>query len=109
MELAVQVLDSVESKNKWFSAKDAKKRNAECCTLYTEEQKVRAERMKMALSLVYDSIMFIDYRKKFIAVKVQAPQVTSSKQLALLELAYAEEGIKKVVTAQGVIYRIARK
>ena len=52
---------------------------------------------------------YITYRKKFITIKLDQARIKDRKTLALLEKDYTVEGgITKVVTDQGVTYRIAR-
>jgi hypothetical protein len=59
--------------------------------------------------LVYSAEkVFIEYRKKFISVKVHKAQVRDRKGLVLLEMCYQNEGLEKVKTAQGVTYRILK-
>ena len=46
-------LDTQEANVKWFAARDARMRNIANASLYTDKQKTRAERMKLALEMVY--------------------------------------------------------
>jgi hypothetical protein len=92
----------------WFAERDARMRSAVNSSLFSDSQKLRAERVKLALELVYNADKFyIEFRKKFIIVKVEKPRVKDRKTLALLEQDYESEGIDKVLTKQGFIYRIA--
>lgn len=89
------------------AAIDARMRNIAGASHYPQAKKIRAERVKYALELVYNAAnIFINYRQKFIAVKVSAPTVYNKKDLALLEGDWTKEGITKHETAQGIIYRI---
>lgn len=91
----------------WFAQRDARIRSAVNSTLYTDKKKVRAERIKLALELcVRAEDIFIEYRKKFISVKVHKPNYVGKKDLALLENDWTSEGIVKVVTKQGFTYRV---
>jgi len=93
----------------WFAARDARMRSYENASLYTEAEKNRAERMRMGLTLVYRAKEFhIEYRKKFISVKIDKAMVYDRKSLALLESDYNAIGVVKRVTGQGVTYRIPR-
>jgi hypothetical protein len=98
------------SSYKWFAARDAAMKSYAASTLYTEAQKVRAERMKLGLEMVYSvKSAFITYRKKFVTIKLDQAHVRDRKTLALLEKDYIVQGdITKVVTDQGITYRIAR-
>jgi hypothetical protein len=93
----------------YAAARDARMRAAAMWSHYTEAERVRAERMKLALELCYSAKNFyINPRAKFITIKVENPRVKDRRNLALLEEDYAVEGIAKVVTAQGITYRIPK-
>ena len=90
----------------WFAARDARIRNYANSTLYTESQKLKAERMKLALELMYSAKkVHINYRKNFVAIKVDSAQVRDRKMLQTLEADWVNEGITKCVSDQGVVYR----
>ena len=94
----------------YAAARDARMRAAAMWSHYTDAERVRAERMKLALELCYSAKNFyINPRGKFITIKVEHPRVVDRRNLALLEGDYATQGITKVVTAQGVTYRIPKK
>jgi hypothetical protein len=66
--------------------------------------------MKLALELCYSAKNFyINPRGKFITIKIDNPRVKDRSNLALLEQDYVEQGITKIVTAQGITYRIPKK
>jgi hypothetical protein len=94
----------------WFAERDARLRSAVNSSLYSDIQKIRAERVKLGLELVYSADkVYIEFRKKFISVKVNKPSVRDRKGLALLEMCYKNEGLEKCKTAQGITYRIFRE
>ena len=103
-------LDNKAAPFAWVAARDAAMKSYAASTLYTEAQKVRAERMKLGLEMVYSArSAFITYRKKFVTIKLDQARVRDRKTLALLEKDYTAQGdITKVVTDQGITYRIAR-
>jgi hypothetical protein len=103
-------LDTKAAPFAWVAARDAAMKSYAASTLYTEAQKVRAERMKLGLEIVYSAkSAFITYRKKFVTIKLDQAHVRDRKTLALLEQDYIVQGdITKVVTNQGITYRIAR-
>jgi hypothetical protein len=77
---------------------------------YTEAERVRAERMKLALELCYSAKNFyINPRGRFISIKIDNPRVKDRSNLVLLEQDYVEQGITKIVTVQGITYRIPKK
>ena len=93
----------------YAAARDASMRAVAMWSHYTDQERVRAERMKLGLEMVYHAKgIHINPRGKFIAVKVDQPQVRDRKNLALLENDYDAVGITKVVTEQGITYRIPK-
>ena len=102
----------LETKNAGYYAyaamRDARMRAVAMWSHYTDKQRTRAERMKIGLEQVYSGIVYVNPRDKFIAVKVDRPQVRDRKMLALLEKDYVSEGITKVLTKQGITYRIPK-
>jgi hypothetical protein len=91
------------------AARDARMRATAMWSHYTDAERTRAERMKLGLELCYSAKgIYINPRNKFIAIKVDNPNVKDRKNLALLEQDYEAQGITKVLTNQGVTYRIAK-
>jgi hypothetical protein len=103
-------LDTKSAPFAWIAARDAAIKSYAASTLYTDAQKVRAERMKLGLEMVYSArSAFITYRKKFVTIKLDQARVRDRKTLALLEQDYTAQGdVTKVITDQGITYRIAR-
>jgi len=103
-------LDTKAAPFAWVAARDAAMKSYAASTLYTDAQKVRAERMKLGLEMVYSArSAFITYRKKFVTIKLDQARVRDRKTLALLEQDYTAQGdVTKVITDQGITYRIAR-
>ena len=103
-------LDTKAAPFAWVAARDAAMKSYAASTLYTEAQKVRAERMKLGLEMVYSArSAFITYRKKFVTIKLDQARVCDRKTLAQFEKDYTSQGdVTKVVTTQGITYRIAR-
>jgi hypothetical protein len=92
----------------YAAMRDARMRAVAMWSHYTDKERVRAERMKIGLEQVYAGMVYVNPRGKFIAVKVDQPQVRDRKNLALLEKDYVLEGITKVLTKQGITYRIPK-
>lgn len=91
----------------WFAVQDARMRNIKGASHYTDSQKARAEGMKFALELVYSAReIYINYRKKFISIKVDRPLVRDRHNLTLLEKDWTALGVEKVSTPQGINYQI---
>ena len=98
-------LDTKDAACKWWASQDARMRNIANASHYSEQAKIRAERMKLALELVYSSIgIHINFRKTKIAIKVTNGRVKDKINLRALEAEWAESGVQKSVTAQGIIY-----
>jgi hypothetical protein len=101
-------LDTKEATCKWAAFSDARQRNLNNASHFTEASKVRAERMKLALELVYRAKdIYINYRKTKIAIKLNAARVADRRNLALLEADWEKQGVVKTASAQGVIYSFA--
>jgi hypothetical protein len=91
----------------WFAARDARKRSLTNSTLYSDAQKITAERVKLGLEICYSAKdIYIEYRKKFISIKINKPTVRDRKALALLESDYDKFGYEKCKTAAGITYRL---
>lgn len=92
----------------WFAARDASLRSAVNASLFSDAQKLKAERMKLALEMVYScEEVSITNCKKWIRVKVHKGTVRDKKTLKVLEADWTTDGITKVHTNQGVIYHVA--
>jgi hypothetical protein len=108
--MLASTLDTKEASNAFFAARDARMRNYAMSSTYTDKERLKAERVKLALECVYRvTEVHINYRQKFIAVKLCNAIVRDRASVADLEQFYAQEGIVKRTTAQGTIYRIPRQ
>lgn len=102
-------LETQVAPNPWWAARDARMRNIANQSRFTQKEQTAAERMKQGLSLVYGhSGIYINYREKFIAIKVSKPVVKDRKTLKLLEADYTLQGITKKESAQGIIYQVKK-
>lgn len=84
--------------------------NRKNASTYTWQERSTAQTALDLLDLAFackDS--YINYRKTFIAVKLEKPVVKSKKMLAEVESILEGKGAVKIVTAQGVTYRFNRK
>ena len=92
----------------WFAARDASMKSAVNASLYSDSQKLKAERVKLALELVYScEEVTITNCKKWIRVKVHKATVKDRKNLRLLETDWTAQGFTKVYTNQGIIYHVS--
>ena len=102
-------LDTKAAGNKWWASRDAAIKSYAESTSYSASQRLQAERMKLGLEIVYASkAIHVNYRGKFIAIKIEQPQVRDRKMLAVLEKDYSLLGIVKMLSKQGLIYRIPK-
>ena len=93
----------------YAAMRDARMRNEAGKSTYSAAQCLRAERMRMGLDCVYRvTEVHINYRQKFIAVKLTNAIARDRASVADLEREYALEGISKEITPQAIIYRIPR-
>ena len=91
----------------FFAARDASLKSAVNASRFNASQKLRAERMKLALEMVYVAEQVSNTNcKKWIRVKVHNGTVINRKQLSLLEQDWFIEGTTKVHTDQGIIYHV---
>jgi hypothetical protein len=108
--MLTSTLDTKEATNAFFAARDARMRNYAMSSTYSDKERLRAEQVKLGLECVYRvTEVHINYRQKFIAVKLSNAIVRDRASVADLEALYALEGIVKRETAQGTIYRIPRQ
>lgn len=108
--MKMQSLNTQEAPNKWWAARDARIRNYANSTLYSQSQRTAAERMKLALEMVYYAKnIYIAYGKTGISLKVDGAKVRDCKELGLLEAGWSIVGFIKRVSPQGVIYRFQNR
>jgi hypothetical protein len=92
----------------YFAAQDAAVKSYAASTHYTSQQKLNAERKKLVLEMAYYGEVHINYRKKFVALKVVNTNVQNRKLLQELEQDFSAQNIVRVQTPQGVVYRIPK-
>ena len=89
----------------FYAARDASMNHAINASRFTDAQKLKAERVKLALEMVYSADDFsITNNKTFIRVKVHNGIVRNKKMLVLFEADWAKDGISRKLTKQGIIY-----
>jgi hypothetical protein len=93
----------------YAASRDAKMKSYAASTHYSEAEKVTAERVKLGLEYVYSAKgVYLNYRTKFISIKLDGARVRDKVNLKLLEEEYEQKGYIKKSTAQGIIYRIPK-
>jgi hypothetical protein len=91
----------------WYAQRDARMRSVVNSSLFNDNQKLKAERVKLGLEMtVFAEQIHIEYRKKFISVKVHKPRHIDKKTLAKFESDWTNEGYTKVLTSQGFTIRV---
>lgn len=91
----------------YYAARDASMNHAINASRFTQAQLIKAERIKLALELVFScEKVLLHNNKTFIRVKVVNGTVRDRKNLRLLEADWAKDGIEKVFTPQAIIYRV---
>lgn len=90
---------------------DIKRRNEQGWKTYSVTRRKDAAAVRKELQDVYSAKVYeANPRDSFISIKVAGmlPGVKDRTGLALLESRLALEGVSKVTTGQGIIYRIPR-
>ncbi len=102
----------VKMGRKWAAHLDAKRKSAEAQTGYSKTQQKEAATVFEAVRVSYiRSKVYLNFRDKFYAVKVQRPSKADqlTKDVAKVEKLLEDVGATKVVSAQGIIYRINKR
>jgi len=104
--LKARNIDREEAPFPWAAIQNAAMRNAVNGSNYTQRQKAKAMGMQHALDLCVNvDGSYINYRKTFIAIKLDNPRVKDKAALKLLESDWGAN-IAKIITPQGWVYRI---
>jgi hypothetical protein len=92
----------------FFAARDAAFKSAVNASRFSNQLKLKAERMKLVLEMIYagDGVS-ITYCKKWARVKVHNARPRDRKLIKEWEDNWAQDSIVKAVTDQGIIYRVA--
>lgn len=99
--------DTPAASNKWWAHQDARMRNIANKSRWDAKVQLKVEAMKSVLDYLYSGTIYEAYRKKSVAIKIDKAWVRDRKALNEMEAAWAEEGIVKTLTPQGVLYRVA--
>lgn len=84
--------------------------NSRICSTYTQKERNAAQTAFDIIDSYYShKKMYINYRKTFIAIKIDAAEAYSKRDVAKLDAVFATKGYTKVITPQGIVYRIPRK
>jgi hypothetical protein len=95
--------------NAYKAALNAYYRNREMACTYTREQQCLAQRALDILDTAYAyANSYINYRKKFIAVKISGAVKRDRRLAAEAVSILADKGYDVVATPQGIVVRIPR-
>jgi hypothetical protein len=104
--MQTQFLKTEEASNKQWAAQDARQRNLNNKSHYAYAVQTQVERMKMVLSVLYTARgIYEAYGKRGISIKLDRASIRDRRNLELIEAEWAEQGITKRVSEQGIIYR----
>jgi hypothetical protein len=109
--MQAQKLDIKEAPSKLYAILDIKRRNEQGWLTYSAARRKDAMAVQRDLQIAYGAVVYApNPRDSFISVKVAGkyPRVKNKAALAQLEAQFQADGIVKVRTEQGVIYRIPR-
>lgn len=101
-------LNTEEAPNKRWASQDARQRNLSNKSHYSYRIQTQVERMKMVLTVLYTARNIYEaYGKRGISIKLDHASVKDRQNLELIEAEWAEQGVTKRISDQGVIYRLA--
>jgi hypothetical protein len=104
----LQLATEDAGKNRFGAVRNAELLNAQQQRTYSQAQQRQAVTARDLLDTAYNySELYINYRKKFIAIKLEGAQARSAI-VKEVEALFAEQGYSRVDTPQGIIYRIPR-
>jgi len=88
---------------------DAERRNNENASCYSSAERSAANTARDLLDMAYAyKGLHINYRKTFIAVKVDAPLVKDKLTVRAVKDVFKEKGYEVLVSPQGIVVRIKR-
>lgn len=101
-------INTEEAASKRGAYLDAMRRNDENRCLYTGAQQAKAETWVDLARAAFNAPAHINYRQRFIAIKVANPNKARFKTPAVkeFEAMMAQYNTEKVESDQGVIYRV---
>lgn len=100
---------SNKAKRAFLAKTDAEEISAKNESSFSADQKQYAQAVKSNLSSLYTfKNIYINYRQRFISVKVAHAEVANTKELRKYESRLTRDSVAKVITKTGVIYRIPR-
>lgn len=100
-------IDSKSAMNfAWAASASARMNSYANSSSYTSEQRVEVDRAKLLVEMCHSGAVYVNYRKKFVAIKVENGYITDSNMLKQTEEMFEQRGYTKTVTPHAVIYRV---
>lgn len=91
------------------AAKDAERYSDECRAVYDSRQRAAAETFRDVVVMAYSGkSIYVTYRKRFIAVKIDAPVLRNRHIRNEVDAICSERGYETVRSTQGITFRIPR-
>lgn len=90
------------------AAINAEMRNRELRSTWSSEKRSAAQTVLDLLDMAYKGTFYINYRKKFISVKVDAPIVRDRLTVKAVKSVFKDKSYEVVNTPQGLVVRILR-
>lgn len=102
-------INAIVSASPWQAREDAELKSRVNSKLYTAMQKQLAETSRELICEAYNyREIYTNFRQKFIAIKVDRPETRNRDGVLALDRLFAGRGYDKVLTPQGIIFRIPR-
>jgi hypothetical protein len=105
--MQTQFKNTQEAPVKWWAAQDARMRNIKNKSHWASTVQLKVEKMKMVLDCLYIGNIYEAYGKRQVSIKIDRPRVKNRSDLSMMEAEWAQQGITKTETAQGVLYKVA--
>lgn len=102
-------LATVPASNKFAAVYDAERYSDECRMRYSGAERARAETFCDVARLAYLGRLYVNYRKGFIAVKIDRAETRDRQAVKVVDQICEERGYVKAHTPQGIVFRIPRK
>ena len=106
--MSTKDIDTQRSSSPWRVFKDVSAQNAKNRNTYTAKQQAAADTFADCLKMAFAGETYINYRNKFIAVKIERPITKDKFYKAMIEGIVKDRNYDVRRSAQGVIYRIPR-
>lgn len=102
-------LNAIVSSAPWQARKDAEDKSKRNAAGFTATQKSLAESTAELIRVSYDyKALYTNFRQKFISIKVAEPRTRDRTGVLSLDRLFSDRGYRKVLTPQGIIFRIPR-